>query len=109
MSEQPQNPQELAALELYHQLVNLSPDDGDIALRLTVRLPNGNYVGDVLLSMQDVERLTDAAIQIVVHQEWDRQDQPAAPLDADDSVTDDEVADVFAGFEALLNGEDGQR
>lgn len=75
--EQP-NKQELAALELLHQLINMSPDDGDRALMVTLRLPNGRYVGDVWLSTGDVERLTGGAM-VIAHVE------PAtAPLPIDE-------------------------
>jgi hypothetical protein len=40
----------LRALELYHQLENLSPAGNGNALLVTVRFPNGQYVGAVRLS-----------------------------------------------------------
>lgn len=103
--EQQPSKEELAALELYHQLVNLSPDNGDRALMVTLRLPNGAYVGDVWLSTQDVERMADGAIAINA---MAATDPAAAPLPIDDTVTDDEMDDVMAGFEQLLNREGGE-
>lgn len=92
--EQPSK-QELAALELYHQLVNLSPDNGDIALRLTLRLPNGAYVGDVLLSQGDVERLADAAMAMGFLSEAE---PAAAPLPVDEA----EIAGIADEVQAFL-------
>jgi hypothetical protein len=108
----PQDPQELAALELYHQLVNLSPDDGDRALMVTLRLPNGRYVGDVWLSASDVEQLIDGALTISQHRvAFGAPEEAAGPLPKDDDISD-EVADVMAGFDtdlaALLDSEGGQ-
>ena len=53
---------ELAALELFHQLVNLSPDDGQRAVLASLRLPNGRLVGEVWLSPQDVELLSNGVL-----------------------------------------------
>ncbi|MEV7034584.1 hypothetical protein AB0N99_30685 [Streptomyces sp. NPDC093272] len=55
------DPTEMAALELFHQLANLSPDDSDRSLIVSLRLPNGRHVGDVALSAADVTALSDAA------------------------------------------------
>jgi hypothetical protein len=55
------DPSELAAMELFHQLVNLSPDDAGRALIVSLRLPDGRHIGDVVLSAPDVTALTDAA------------------------------------------------
>ncbi|WP_448333458.1 hypothetical protein [Streptomyces sp. DSM 41534] len=53
-------PQEVRALALFTQLGNLSPDDGEVDVRITVRLGDGKFMGDVLLSARDVDALTDA-------------------------------------------------
>lgn len=103
----PPSSQEMAALELYHQLVNLSPDNGDRALMVTLRLPNGQYVGDVWLSQQDVEHLADGAMFIA-----DRRnhfsEQAAAPLPlAEDDITDAQVDDLVADFKEFLKSEGG--
>lgn len=50
---------DLLVLALYHALVQQSPDDGDRAAMMTLRLPSGRYVGDVWLSTRDVEQLTE--------------------------------------------------
>ncbi|MDX2997977.1 hypothetical protein [Streptomyces scabiei] len=67
--EQQPNDQEMAALELYHQMVNLSADNGDRALMVTLRLPNGRYIGDVWLSTQDVQDLSDASVGLAAVRE----------------------------------------
>lgn len=91
-------PQELAALELYHQLANLSPDNGDRALMVTLRLPNGRYVGDVWLSKQDVEQLAEAAVGLACVRDYTE----AAGLPDPDSV--DMAAEITA-LEDLANGD----
>lgn len=99
-------PGELAALELYHQLANLSPDDGDRTLMVTLRMPNGRYVGDVWLSMRDVQDLADASVGLAAvrdHQEAVDTDAPLLGeplLDVDDT----DVADLISEVEAHLNG-----
>jgi hypothetical protein len=97
--EQQPSKQELAALELYHQLVNLSPDNGDIALRLTLRLPNGAYVGDVLLSSGDVEALADASLGMSLVREAAA---AAGPLPLDDDTTD--LDEAITALEKFANG-----
>lgn len=105
----PQDPQEQAGLELFHQLVNLSPDDGDIFLRLTVRLANGRLVGDVVLSSGDVNQLIESAITVREHRAlFGDGDDAAGPLPlAEDDLDEAAVDDVFSGFATLLGSEDG--
>lgn len=113
--------EELAALELYHQLVNLSPDDGDRALLLTLRLPNGRYVGDVWLSTPDVEQLIDGSLTIAQHRiAYGYPELAADPLMRDEDDVDpwpplkqdeitDELVDVLAAeFEEFLKSEGGR-
>lgn len=103
--EQHPSSQEMAALELYHQLVNLSPDHGDNALMLTLRLPNGRYVGDIWLSTQDVQWLADGAMAICVQRGLeDEAEQAAGPLPVDED--DDEAIAAFVSRieEFLENG-----
>ncbi|MFE1451981.1 hypothetical protein [Streptomyces olivaceoviridis] len=90
-------PEELAALELYHQLANLSPDNGERALMVTLRLPNGRYVGDVWLSKQDVPDLSDACIGLAAV----REHQDATQLPDADNVDMDAA---LAALENLANG-----
>lgn len=107
MADHTPTPQELAALELYHQLVNLSDDhdpDGD-ALMVTLRMPNGHYVGDVRLSLPDVEALADGMIALQAAAAYEG---TAAPLPVDNGeVTEADVNDVLTGFHSLLNPEGG--
>lgn len=64
-------PEELAALELYHQLLNLGPDNGDRTVLVTLRLPDGRYVGDVWLSKQDVNDLADATVGLAAVRDYE--------------------------------------
>ena len=50
---------DLLVLALYHALIATSPDDGDRAGMVTVRLADGRYVGDVWLSEPDLKRIVD--------------------------------------------------
>ncbi|HEX5567109.1 MAG TPA: hypothetical protein VFY14_09340 [Streptomyces sp.] len=93
-------PAELAALELYHQLANLSPDNGDRALLITLRMPNGRYVGDVWLSTQDVQDLADAGVGLAAVREY----QDTAPVELADDPTN--VAAGIDALERLANGGD---
>jgi len=93
-------PQEMAALELYHQLVNLSPDNGDRALMITLRLPNGRYVGDVWLSKQDVDDLADASIGLAAV----REHQDATQPDPIPDLNNEDLTKALAALENLANG-----
>lgn len=102
MAEHEHTPEELAALELYHQLVNLTPeiDRGDRALLVTLRLPDGRYVGDVWLSTQDVADLADASVGLAAVRE-------CGPVPVGEPLLDVDAADVndlIAEAEAFLNG-----
>lgn len=95
-------PEEMAALELYHQLISMGPDNGR-ALMVTLRMPNGRYVGDVRLSLEDVKRLADACMGLALVRETA---EATGPLPLDEAeVTDKTVTDVITGFEKLLGGE----
>lgn len=91
-------PQELAALELYHQLVNLSPDNGDRALMLTLRLPNGRYVGDVWLSQQDVNDLADASVGLAAVRDHEQHNPLPDPASTD-------IQQALTQLENLANGD----
>ncbi|MEU5322981.1 hypothetical protein AB0G67_40455 [Streptomyces sp. NPDC021056] len=106
----PPSKEELAALELYHQLVNLSPDNGDRALMLTLRTPTGRYIGDVWLSQTDVEQLIDGTLTISQHRvAYGDPEQAAAPLPLDEGdITDEFVDGMTAEFEEFLKSEGGQ-
>ena len=91
-------PEELAALELYHQLINLSPADGDRALMVTLRLPNGRYVGDVWLSKQDVTALADASVGLAAVRDYEQ----ANPLPNPDT---DGMEQALTQLENLATGD----
>ncbi len=90
-------PEELSALELYHQLLNF-PDNGDRALMVTLRLPNGRYVGDVWLSKQDIDDLSDACVGLSAV----RDHELAHPLPDADNV---DMEQALAALEKHANGE----
>jgi hypothetical protein len=98
MDQHEHTPQELAALELYHQLVNLSPDNGDRALMVTLRLPNGRYVGDVWLSAQDVNDLADASVGLAAVRDHEQHN----PLP--DAASPD-IQQALTQLENLANGD----
>lgn len=92
---------DLRAIELLHQLQALSPEDAATAVRMTLRMPNGAYVGDALLSAKAVEALTDSTISLNAYLETAVGDpetvaDPLPELDADD--TDE----LFGEIEAFL-------
>jgi hypothetical protein len=91
-------PEELSALELYHQLINLSPDDGQRALLVTLRLPNGRYVGDVWLSKQDIDDLADASVGLAAVRDYEL----VNPLSDAEKVDMEQALSVL---ENLANGE----
>jgi hypothetical protein len=92
-------PEELAALELYHQLVNLSPDQGKPAVLVTLRLPSGRYVGDVWLTVPDVNDLSDACVGLAAVRDYEH----ANPLTAPDALPEVDTADVTQMVTALEN------
>jgi hypothetical protein len=78
---------DLLVFALYHALVATSPNDGDRAGMVTLRLSDGRYVGDVWLSEADLKRITD------------RLNGDASGLPA---VDDADIEDVVRDFEAFL-------
>jgi hypothetical protein len=58
------NPRYLKALELVHNLLALSPDDGDVAARLRIETESGAFAGEVLLSGKDLDALTAAVARL---------------------------------------------
>ena len=79
---------DLLVFALYHALVSMSPDDGDRAGMVTLRLADGRYIGDVWLSEPDLHRITSRIN--------DESDLPAVD-DADAAAIGDEA-------EAFLRG-----
>ena len=112
--------EELAAIELGTALANMGPDT-DRALMVTLRLPDGTYVADVWLSTTDVTALIDGALSMSLISHAEHQltysDIAAAPLPVDDGdaldatadLNPDDLADLTARFDAILNNptEDG--
>ncbi|MFG3127402.1 hypothetical protein ACGFZU_06830 [Streptomyces tendae] len=84
---------DLLVFALYQALVSTSPDDGDRAGMVTLRLANGRYVGDVWLSESDLKRVTGRV-------NGDESDLP--PVD------DVDIAAVVRGAERLLGAPDGE-
>ncbi|CAL9648085.1 hypothetical protein [Streptomyces sp. enrichment culture] len=78
---------DLLVFALYHALVSMSPDDGDQAGMVTLRLSDGRYVGDVWLSTEDLKRITGRL-------NGDESDLP--------SVDDADADDVVRAAEAFL-------
>lgn len=71
---------DLLVFALYQALIATSPDDGDRAGMVTLRLADGRYVGDVWLSTPDLKRITGQLSD-------DESDLPAVDdADADDVV-----------------------
>ena len=99
MEKHENTPEELAALELYHQLLNLGPDNGDRTVMVTLRLPNGRYVGDVWLSKQDVNDLADATVGLAAVRDYEL----VHPLPDADTVDKDQA---LTALEKHANGEE---
>jgi hypothetical protein len=97
---------ELAALELYHQLLNLSPDNGDRSVMVTLRMPNGRHIGDVWLSTQDVQTAADKLNEAAV-QQADLDDPPAAPLPELPEADAAEIAEMIGRLQDFANGSQG--
>lgn len=76
-------PQEVRALALYTQLSHLSPDDREVDARITIRLSNGKFMGDVLLSARDLEALTDAIASLNAYARDMRDDATLTALDGE--------------------------
>jgi hypothetical protein len=119
MIEQPEpqhSPEELAAIELRHQLAGLGPDT-DRALMVTLRLPNGQFVADIWLSRKDVEVLSDVCVSIAAYRDCSGDIPTVLHPDEDaggdgivdlTKVTDDNVTDFVTAVEQLLKAEGGE-
>jgi hypothetical protein len=75
--------QEIRALALFTQLANLSPEDAEVDARITIRLGNGKFMGDVLLSARDMEALTDALAAVNDYAKAERNDATLTALDGE--------------------------
>lgn len=94
------SPDELAAQELFQQLLALSPGIDETALRLTIRLGDGRYVGDLLLSANDVAALNDSLISLNAYRADTNPTQRPAQLPIDDQ----DITDMVNALEDLANG-----
>ena len=94
----------LAAHELFQQLLALSPGGHETALRLTVRLGDGRYVGDLLLSENDVAALNDALISLNAYRaDLEAETAPTGDTTAPEVLPDIDSSDVTAMVNALEN------
>ncbi|MFI2620364.1 hypothetical protein [Streptomyces sp. NPDC018584] len=96
-------PNELAAQELFQQLINLSPADDETALRITVRLGDSRYIGDALLSAKDVAAVNDALVSLNAYRA-DADAETAPDADALPAVDGFEVDVMVTALENLANG-----
>lgn len=85
---------DLLVFALYHALIATSPDDGDRAGLVTVRLADGRYVGDVWLSESDLKLIAGRV-------SGGGSDLPA--------VDDADIAAVVRGAERLLGAPEAEK
>lgn len=99
--------EEMRALALFHQLVALSPDDGDTDLRITIRLADGRFMGDVKLSRKDVEAATDALAAVNDYAKAERGEMAALGelMAAGQELHPEALADLEAHFASIDLGD----
>lgn len=90
---------EMRASALYQDLKNLSPDDGQTAARVTIRLADGRYVGDILLSPRDLDALNIALPSLA---DYARDMRDDTDPDLAPAVTEQLHPDALADLEAYL-------
>ncbi|MFI0929712.1 hypothetical protein ACH4TP_38175 [Streptomyces sp. NPDC021012] len=107
MADRELSPDEMRAVELLMQLQALSPASEATAARITVRMADGTYLGDALLSEDAVNRLNDATFAMAT-------DIPASPAQDDedhtggvDWLTIAQIEDIFvkAGLDGSMDGD----
>ncbi|MFJ1993104.1 hypothetical protein [Streptomyces asiaticus] len=97
---------ELRASALYQDLKNLSPDDGKVAARATIRLADGRYVGDVLLSPRDLEALNIALPSLADYaRDMEDETDPDLTPGAVEQLHPDALAEVEEMFASLDLGD----
>ncbi|MFE5828985.1 hypothetical protein ACFQ8W_01730 [Streptomyces sp. NPDC056508] len=104
MSERKLTPEEMRVAELLYQLQALSPDDATTAARITVRMPDGTYMGDALLSADAVVRLNDATFTMATP--WpDGHDEDDDTIGGVDRLLVADLEDMYADINpmSLLN------
>lgn len=107
-SEELELSQEEAAQVLRQALAGIGPDT-DRALMMTLRLPDGTFIGDVWQSAQDVEELTIAATALgESHAAFNTQLPPAAAEAL--PMSDEDIDRGIGQLEQWMQsqGEDGQ-
>lgn len=99
--------EEMRALALFHQLVALSPDDGEVDLRITIRLADGRFMGDVKLSRKDVEAATDALAAVNDYAKAERGEMAALGelMAAGQELHPEALADLEAHFASIDLGD----
>ena len=106
MADRELSPDEMRATELLMQLQALSPASEATAVRITVRMADGTYLGDALLSEDAVNRLSDATFTMAT-------DSAACPSDDEDFtggldwLTIAAIEDIFvkAGLDGDVDGD----
>lgn len=91
--------EDLRAIELLKQLQAISSEGAQTAIRVSLRMPDGAYVGDALLSAQAVEALTDSTINLNAYLETGVGDphMTAGPLPVlDDDATEEFLSEIEA-------------
>ncbi|MFB7359580.1 hypothetical protein [Streptomyces gardneri] len=69
MADREMTPEEMRAVELLMQLQALSPEDAPTAVRVSLRMPDGSYVGEALLSADAVDALNDSTLAMVAYRD----------------------------------------
>ena len=108
MAERDYTNDEMRLEELRQQFLALSADS-DCGGRITFRAPNGDYVGEVTLSVRDIEAVTESLISLN-HYRAEAADPAAEPLPIDDEDDLDavDIDELVGAFETLLKNEGGQ-
>jgi hypothetical protein len=102
MAEREHTNDEMRLEELRQQLLALSADT-ECGGRITFRAPNGKYVGEVTLSVRDIEAVTDSLISLNYYRaDMAEATRPAEPLPEVDAA---EVAAMISALQDLADGE----
>lgn len=69
MADRDLTPDEMRVVELLMQLQALSSETAATAVQVSLRMPDGSYIGDALLSANAVATLTDATLSMVAYRD----------------------------------------
>ncbi|MEU9998106.1 hypothetical protein [Streptomyces sp. NPDC050848] len=69
MADRELSPDEMRAVELLMQLQALTPENAINAIRISIRMADGSYVGDALLSAKAVAALNDATLSMIAYRD----------------------------------------